>query len=300
MKERDGYQLLVPADWEIPGAGLCPTTPNEDCSEGLLVGQAARVSDLVTAGLDLPGQVFRSHGRSEGERSGVVIGAYAPGLVGSLDDLSQAISKAAPAAAEVQSVVVAEADAVRVNWPVSQRQPGTPAPVFDLWVPVPKPDHQFVVARFWRDGSGSGSEATEKLEYMASSFSLIAPTFFAGINRRVALSYYEAPAAGEAKEGWRLGGVRLGTIFHTKLVPESRLGAYTQAGSRKRDRAVLLAEFVVWLVLIIGLVGWKTPLVLAGAGCYLGATAAAKSSWKAWAGLAVVLVALLAIGLASD
>jgi hypothetical protein len=230
-----------------------------------------------------------------------VIGTYDPGLAGSLDDLSKAISKAAPAAADVKPVVMAEADAIRVNWPFSEHQPGVPAPVLDLWVPVPKPDHQFVVARFWRDGSGSGSEATNKLEYMASSFSLIAPTFFAGINRRAALSYYEAPAAAEAKEGWRLGGVRLGTAFHTKLVPESRLGVYTtQAGSRKRDRAVLLAQFVVWLALLIGLVGWETPLVLAGAGCYLGATAAAKSGWKAWVGLAVVLVALLAVGLPGD
>jgi len=300
MKERDGFQVLVPADWDIPGAGQCPTTPNDGFSEGLLAGQAASVAELVTAGLDLPGQVFRSHGWLEGERSGVVIGAYALGLTGSLDDLSKAISNAAPASAEVRSVVVAEADAVRVDWPASQRKAGLPAPVFDLWVPVPKPDDQLVVARFWQAGSDSGSKAAEKLEYMASSFGLIAPTFFAGINRRVALGYYEAPGADEANQGWRLGGVRLGTVFHTKLVPASRLGAYTQTASRKRDRAVLLAEFVVWLMLVIGLVGWKTPLVLAGSGCYLGATAAAKSSWKAWVGLAVILGALLAIGLASD
>lgn len=101
----------MPADWEIPGAGSCPRTPNEDFAEGLLVAYAASVSDLLSAGLDLPGQVFPAHGRSEGEQSGVVDGVYDPGLGGSLDELSQALSKATPAAAEIQFVVVAEAEA---------------------------------------------------------------------------------------------------------------------------------------------------------------------------------------------
>lgn len=301
MKERDCYQLLVPAKWEIPGAGPFDDTSNEDLSQGTLRAEPASVLELVGAGTELPGPVFRAHGPADsGGRSGVMIGVYDLGLGDSLEALAEALSKTVPPDATVEPVVSASADALRVNWPVREIDAGTPSVVFDLWVPIPKPGHQFVVLRFWRDGGGSGESVDHQLEYMASSFDMIAPgTYSEGPLRRLVPMVYAPPEADEDKDGWRLAGNRLGSIFHTKVVPTSRLGAYVQGVSRKRDRAVLLVEFVVWLALIIGLAGWNTPLLLAGAGCYLGATAAAKSGWKAWVGLGVALVALLAVGLAA-
>lgn len=300
MKERDGYALLVPADWDVPGAVPINATPNEGFAEGLLVGTSASVAALVAAGVDLPGPVFLAHGTSdEGVRSGVVIGVYDPDVGGSLDQLSEALAKAAPPGAEVRRLVVAEADAVRLDWPPPEASGGTPSGMFDLWVPVPEASHLFVVARFWREGSGNSDGAAQRLEYISGTFYLIAPTFFRGVSGRVAPALYGPPPTGEVQEGWRVAGSRLASVFHTKVVPPSRLGAYSQGGSRKRDRAVLLAEFVVWLGLVIGLVGFETPLVLAGTGSYLGATAIADSTLKAPIGLGAVFVALLVVGLAA-
>jgi hypothetical protein len=299
MKERDGYGLLVPADWEVPGAMAINASPNRRFSEGLLVGHAVSLAELTDAGIDLPHPGFRAYGSSDsGERCGVVIGVYDPGVSGSLDELSEALAKAAPSGAEVRRSVVSQADAVRLDWPSPAVPAESASPVFEMWAPVPNRPYQFVMARFWREGSGDGEGVTQLFEYMAGTLALIPPTIFRGIQGRVAHFVYAHPPMGEVQEGWRLAGTRLGSVFHTKVVPPSRVGAYSLGGSRRSDKVLFLAEFIVWLALVITLVGFETPLVLAGTGCYLGSMAFRDPTWRARVGVTVVFLALLAVGLA--
>lgn len=91
--------VLVPATWDVPGAGSIPTTPNKGFAEGRLEPAPADVSELVAAGMKLLATLFEAEGtNSAGGRVGVRVGVYDTGGADPLSLVQEAVARFTPAA----------------------------------------------------------------------------------------------------------------------------------------------------------------------------------------------------------
>ncbi|MGH9042392.1 MAG: hypothetical protein ACRDZ3_19415 [Acidimicrobiia bacterium] len=302
MSSPDGFQLLVPTAWKVLGAGAVPTSPNKDMAEGSLQSSPASVAELIAAGTEPAGTLFRAQGVSGTAETGVAVGIYDTGSPDSLKLLSQAVSQAAPSA-EVKPIAIAETEGLRVMSPPGGSPVGTERIVSDYWVPVPRASGTVALVRFWRRGPGSSDDVAALHERMAGSFGFMFPAYWSGPNRPFALKMYAAPApdAPAEEDGWRLAGWRLANVFHTAMLPAAKAAALSQAGARRVDRVMILAVFLAWLGALFGLVAFEGGPLLAGGMALMGSLGAArKYRWRAVVGLAVVLAAILGVALGID
>ena len=77
MLKLDMIAVLVPATWNVPGAGRIPTARNKGNAEGRLEPVPVDVGELVTAGMKVPGSLFEAEGvNGAGGHIGVRVGVY--------------------------------------------------------------------------------------------------------------------------------------------------------------------------------------------------------------------------------
>ena len=146
----DTILVLVPATWEVPGAGSIPTTRNKDFFEGRLVPETAAIDGLVTAGMKLPGALFEAEGRDvAGSRIGVRVGLYDLGGGDPIALVEDAVARLTPEAALSPTTVCGQ-DAVRTFLRRSDRQGD--AATCDYWGPLQKDPGTLLLLRFWRMG----------------------------------------------------------------------------------------------------------------------------------------------------
>ncbi|MGH9041160.1 MAG: hypothetical protein ACRDZ3_13120 [Acidimicrobiia bacterium] len=296
----DGFHIAVPTGWEIPGAGAIPTTANKNLREGGLQGAKATVAGLIAGEAEPVGALFRTSGPTgNGAELGVAVGIFDVGHPVTVDSLRQEISEAEPASL-VEEVAITRLTGLKMTPPLDA-DPNSRRVVSDYWVPVPHRPEQVAMVRFW--GRGAPDDETTAVEdFMIGAFSLILPAHWSGVQRPAALHAYKPAQEGTSTDrAWRLGGWRLGQVFETAPLLDTVATSFSRANARPRDVGVVFLVFAAWLVAVLILVGFQNGTLIAGTAAALGAAGIARKSGKRAAiGLAVVLVGLLALGLALD
>jgi hypothetical protein len=177
--------------------------------------------------------------------------------------------------------------------------PGGVSVVCDYWALVRKAPTKAVLVRFWR--SGADDQADERLyDDMADSFSFIGPSTWQGLNRPFAMNQYAAPPPDEpTPEGsWRWGGWRLGTVFHTKLIPAGSQELLMASGTPRKQFLAVFALFVAWLAVALALIGFETGIFLFASFSFMGSLGLVrKYGSRGILAYAMLLVGLLAVGL---
>lgn len=306
----DGFRLLIPAPWRIPGAGAISDSRNENGRDGALYGPPARIDDLIK-GPDLPAPLFRAQGQTEnGIEIGVTVGAYDTGAPVTTASLRQQIASAAPDMS-VKDETVAGSDGLRLSQPSAPaNNPSGVITTFEYWVPIPHQSNQVAIVRFWRRHDSALSQqkvhdtdVAAVQNEIAASFAFLLPTFFSGANRIPALKQQFAPAepSENASAGWRFAGYRLGNVFQSKIQPANIVGAATVT-VRPLELRLIGVVWLVWVAAILLLVGFKkgeAELIFGVLSLVPALGAARKLRWRAVVAYAVLLAVLLGVATAT-
>jgi hypothetical protein len=298
----DGFRMEVPVAWAIEGAGAVPTTPNRDGLEGALEGRSAKISEIVV-GTELPVPLFRASGVTKsGTKTGLSVGVYDLGSAVTVSTLNQQLVGAELGLSVKPQVFAGDNGLWVTQSNATPDSTGKTRVSCEYWASIPHLPTQVVVARFWNDDTGDDPELSSLQRRIADSFAFLFPASFSGGQRPFTLSLY-APSDPDDKtqDGWRLAGWRLGEPYRSKVLTANQAAAASHVPRQTEIRMVALA-YVPWVIAILALVGideGKGILIL-GTLSALGAIASAqKLKWRAAAALAVVLVVLLGVGLAS-
>ena len=296
MSAPDGVQLLVPAGWDVPGAQPIPMTPNKDLSEGRLQPFPADLLDIVKSGVEPPNALFQAQGATTaGGTTGLVVGVYDIGGPDPLERVREAVLQAHPEAT-LTATTVAKAAGLEVRLPATGTTDADTV-VREYWARVKDAPGSVLLIRIWRNGPGT-PEDEAVYNNIVGSCVLMHP--WSELDVRAARNLYAPPTADEpSSQGrWRFAGWRLGTVFHTKMVPPDQLAILTAAGASRRDTLVALAVFVAWVGLALAMIGFETPIFLVGGLSFAGTALSLRSQGlRAVVALAVILAVLLGIGL---
>jgi hypothetical protein len=293
----DMITALVPATWDVPGAGPVPTTPNKGFADGRLEPLPADVNELVLAGMKLPGSLFEAEGdNGAGGRVGVAVGVYDTGGGDPISLVQDSVPGRTPTAS-VQPTLVLSKEGVRTlqRWADDTTEGGSL--ICDYWARFGKTPTNFVLLRFWRTGPASDDEE-ELFDDVAGSFLAGGGPMFSGAAHLAIGRKLLPPDPSEVAEPgrFRYAGWRLGTVFRSKMLPANEARFATEGGARARDGLLFLAVFFPWLVATLVFVG-VGPILLLGAMTSLGAFTQLRSRGsKAVVMLALILGGLLAIG----
>jgi hypothetical protein len=305
MLKLDMIAVLVPATWNIPGAGPIPTTRNKGYAEGRLQPVPADVGELVIAGMKLPGSLFEAEGTNgAGGHVGVRVGIYDTGGPNPVALVREAVARLTP------NVVVSPTHLVTgKGLRTLQRWDDEPvvggSVICDYWVGVKerinKEPTSFVVLRLWRTGP-AGLDEEELFDDVAGSFLVGGGASFAGPLRPTTVRTHAPPPASEVAEPnrFRYAGWRLGKVYRSKMISAQRAELATEGGARPRDGLLLLAVFFSWLAATLVLVGVGGELLLGGMTMVGTLPMLRKQGLKAVIGLAVFLGCLLAFGVATS
>jgi hypothetical protein len=297
----DMITALVPATWEVAGARPVPTTPNKGFIEGRLEPAPADIDELVSAGLKVPGALFEAEGANGvGGRIGVVVGVYDTGGEDPVSAVQQSVAGLTPAAS-VQPTLVSSKKGVRTLLRLDDESVEGGSVICDYWAPFGKVPSHFVLLRFWRTGAASADEE-ELFDNVVGSFLAGGGPLFSGAARLAIGRKLMPPDPSEVAEPgrFRYAGWRLGTVFHSKMLPAKEAAFATEGGARPKDALLLNAVFFAWLVATLVLVG-VGPILIVGGLTTLGALKQLRSRGsKAVMMLAVVLGGLLVFGVATE
>jgi hypothetical protein len=292
--------VLVPATWDVLGAGSVPTTPNKGFVEGRLNPVQADIDDLVEAGMKLPGSLFEAEGTNgAGGRIGVRVGVYDTGGGDPIALVRASVARLAPTAT-VNPTTVWSKRGVRTV----QRFDADSAEksmLCDYWAEFGRTPTNFVLLRFWRTGPGNTDE--ERLfDQVAGSFMAAGGPIFSGAVGFAAGRKLLPPDAYEVvdPDRFRYAGWRLGSVFRSKMLPARETEFAVAGGVHAREALLFGAVFFSWLGLTMALLG-VGPILLVGGMASLGAyTELRPRGLKAVVALAVVLGGLLAFGVATS
>jgi hypothetical protein len=297
----DMVTVLVPATWDVLGAGPVPTTPNKDFVEGRLDPIQADVDDLVASGMKLPGSLFEAEGTNgAGGRVGVRVGVFDAGGGDPIALVGESVARLAPTASMNPTSVYSKAGVRTIQrsdaGPVDER-----SVICDYWAEFGRNPTHFVVLRFWRTGPGTADEE-QLFDKVAGSFLASGGPIFSGAaglamgRKLLPPDTYEVAAP----DRFRYAGWRLGTVFRSKMLPAREAQFATAGGVPARDGLLFLAVFFSWLGATLALVG-VGPILLLGGVTSIGAFAELRSrGLKAVVLLAVFLAGLLAFGVATS
>jgi hypothetical protein len=301
----DMVAILVPATWVVPGAGPVPTTRNKDFVEGRLEPVPIDVSELATAGMKLPGSLFEAEGTNgRGGHIGVRVGIYDTGGPNPLSLVQDAADRLTPnASVDPTQLITGRGLRTLQRWDDEQINGG--AVICDYWAGIKsgvgKEPTSFVLIRLWRTGPASPGEE-ELFDDVAGSFLIGGGASFSGPLRLTTVRTSEPPPEGEVAEPnrFRYAGWRLGQVYHSKMISAEQAELLTEGSARPRDGLLLLGVFLVWLIAIVAFVGVGSELLLGGATMAGTLPQLRKHGLKAVLTMAVVLAALLALGVATS
>lgn len=291
----DTIFVLVPATWDVPGAGPIPTMPNKGFAEGHLDAAPAPPSELVSAGAELPGALFEAEGgNTAGGKVGVRVGVYDTGSSDPLLLVAESVAGLRPQA-DVSPTTVCGREGVRVL----QRSGEGDLVVCDYWARIRGTSTSFILLRFWRTGP-AGPDDEKLFDNVAGSVIYDDGGSFSGPGRPITLRRYAPPDSEVVEPGrFRYIGWRLGKVFHTKMISASEAPLMTGMGSL-RDASLLLVLFLAWVAATLVLVG-VGPVLLVGGATTAGTMPQLRSHGsKAVLTLAAVLAGLLAFGVATS
>lgn len=305
----DGFSIVIPTSWTVPGAQAAPTSPNRKLAEGSLRATSATVHEIATSGAELPSPLLWATAQPDGDRSGVSIGVYDVAAGADLGSLREAIRGAVPGQEEVTEVGVARLDGLEVvRTPVDAPGSGL-LYTTDLWVDVPGSPDQFAVLRFWRVGSTWDDDAASLERAIADTFLFLLPGQFQGRLNRWAIrrwGYFKPPDAWDlsapAQDEWRAAGWRLGVVFHTaQLTRHSTL--FFTATERPKDALLSVAVFVAWIAVVYGFLADRTQgagdwVFYGGSGPILAWAQGLRRGRRSMLGLLATLGAILGLGFA--
>ena len=251
----DGFSIVIPASWKVPGAQAAPTMPNKKRSERSLRATASTVPEIATSGAEVPSPLFRA--TAPDDTSGVTIGVYDVGIDIDVGSLRQAICKALPDPAAITEVAVSRVTGLEVVRPAVPTSDGAGwLFAMDVWVEVPSIPGWVAVLRFWRARTAWDDEAAALEQFMVSSFLFLLPGQFRGRFNRWTIRrgrYFEPPDRADlsapAEDGRRAAGWRLGVVFHTAQLDEKKLMFFTFTG-RPADEVLGLAVAAAWMVFV--------------------------------------------------
>ena len=297
--------VLVPATWRVPGAGSVPTTRNKDFAEGRIEPVSLDVSELVTAGMKLPGSLFEAEGTNGvGGQIGVRVGIYDTGGPNPLSLVQDVVDRLTPKAmVSPTQLITGKGLRTLQRWDDEPVRGGSV--ICDYWAGIKsglgKEPTSFVLIRLWRTGPASSGE-DELFDDVAGSFLVGAGASFAGPLRVTTVRTHQPPPAGEvaAPNRFRYAGWRLGQVYQSRMISPDQAELLTEGSARPRDGLLLLAVFSSWLIAMLAFVGVGSELLFGGmvtAGTLLQLR---KHGLKAVMTLTVVLGVLLAIGVATS
>jgi hypothetical protein len=291
--------VLVPADWDVPGAGPIPTIPNKNFAEGRLEALPIGIDELATAAPKLPGAIFEAEGNNgAGGSIGVRVGVYDTAGGDPIALVRDAVGRLAPNAA-VNPTTVCGLKGIRTLLS-GDNGPGDGTVVCDYWARTRGSDTCFIVLRCWRSGTASPDDE-EIFDDVAGSLIYDDGGSFTAPLRAITLRRYAPPPESEVVEPgrYRYIGWRLGKVFHTKMIAAGEEAVMTEMGARW-DALLLAAVVLAWVAATVVLVG-VGPILLLGAASAAGTLPELRSrGTKAVLILAVVLAALLAYGVVNS
>jgi hypothetical protein len=298
------FAVLVPATWNVPGAGPLPTTPNKGNAEGRVEPLPTDVGELMSVGEKLPGALFEAEGdNGAGGRIGVRVGVYDTGGGEPIAIVKEAAARLVPDAALSRTNLLGT-EAVRTLQRSDDEAVGTKSVICDYWARIRtgtrSEPSSFILLRFWRTGPASPDEE-ELFDDIAGSFLSGGPASFTGPARLVTVRRYAPPDSEVAEPGrFRYAGWRLGSVFHTKMISAKEAELATEMGINPRDGLLFLLVFFAWVASTLAFIGVGTNLLVGGA-TSAGTFAQLRSrGLKAVAMLAVFLGGLLAFGIATS
>ena len=301
MLRIDMVTVLVPATWDVLGAGSVPTTPNKDFVDGRLDPVQADVDDLIASGMKLPGSLFEAEGtNTAGGRVGVRVGVYDTGGGDPIALVRECAARLTPPASANPTTVFSKRGVRTVQQSDAESADGRSL-ICDYWAEFGKTPTNFVLLRFWRTGPGSTDEE-ELFDKVAGSFLSAGGPAFSGVAGAMVGRKLLPPDPNEVVEPhrFRYAGWRLGTVFRSKMLPARETEFATAGGVHAREALLLAAVFFSWLAATLALVG-VGPILLLGAVTSVGAYTELRSRGpKAIIVLAVVLGGLLAFGVATS
>jgi hypothetical protein len=252
----DGFSIVIPTWWKVPGAQAAPTMPDGKRAETSLRATQATVAEIFSSGAELPSPLFRATGEPG---TGVTIGVYRIGIGDDQESLRQRIIEALPTRIAVTEVAVSRLTGVEVL-PVPAEAADGSGLVYttDTWVEVPRRPGWVAVVRFrWTGSSWDDGAATLGRE-IADTFQFLVPGQFRGrLNHWVLrrFRYFEPPdhwdLAAPAKDGCRAAGWRLGVVFHTAQLNDQKLGFFTFT-QRPKDAFLPVAVCFAWIAVVYG------------------------------------------------
>jgi hypothetical protein len=297
----DMVTVLVPATWDVLGAGSVPTIPNKDFVEGRLNPVQGDVDDLMASGMKLPGSLFEAEGTNgAGGRVGVRVGVYDTGGGDPIALVRECAARLAPTASVNPTTVFSKRGVRTLQRSDAEAVEGGSV-ICDYWAEFGRTPTNFVLLRFWRTGPGSTDEE-QLFDKVAGSLLASGGPAFSGVAGAMFGRKLLPPDAHEVAEPdrFRYAGWRLGTVFRSKLLPAREAEFATVGGVHAREALLFGAVFFSWLAATLALVG-VGPILMLGGMTSLGAYTELRSrGLKAVVVLALVLGGLLAFGVATS
>jgi hypothetical protein len=258
----DGFSIVIPASWEVPGAQAAPTIANWEGAEGGLRATRATVTQIATRGAELSAPLFRANGPRRGDPIGVAVGVYDIGMTNDLGPLRRAITEAVPDHLRITEVAVARITGLEVvRAPVEAPGVGRFLYTTDVWVEVPHRPRVVAVVRFWRVGSTWDDALGEQV---AETFLFMVPGQFQGRLNRWALrrwGYFKPPDSRDLSapemDGCRAAGWRLGVVFHTAQLTD-QMTMFFMNTERPKDALLGVAVLVAWIAVVVGFLADRT------------------------------------------